>query len=273
MKAQTTIGIIGGTGWLGRSIAVALVDTGFLSPESLMLSSRSGTLNEPHGVLSDVRVTTDNQLLVQQSDIVILSVRPQDLAAVQIDLQDTLLISLVAGVSLVDIGQLTHARRVIRAMPNAALEIRKSFTPWLANVQVDEVSKTYVQQLFETCGEADEVFSEHDLNYLTALTGTGPSYPALLAQALYNDAIEHGLSDALARRAAMGVVVNASQLIGPDRGFEALLETLKQYRGVSAAGIEGMRGGGLQASVSAGMKQAVEVAQSSLFDVHAHQIK
>lgn len=259
-----SIGIIGGTGWLGRAIATALVDTGFVGAESLTLSSRAGQLSEPKGVLDGVQVTDDNQRLVLRSDVVILSVRPQDLGGVHINVGERLLISLVAGVSLRDIEALTGARRVVRAMPNAALEIRKSYTPWLANAEVDGAGKTYVQQLFETCGEADEITSEQDLNYLTGLAGTGPSYPALLARALYNCAIEYGLPASVAGRAVHGVVVDASQLIGEQRGFDALLNTLIGYRGVSAAGIEGMQAGGLEASVKAGLDRAMSVASSNL---------
>ncbi|MGO2770561.1 pyrroline-5-carboxylate reductase dimerization domain-containing protein [Pseudomonas sp. Y136_2_1_1] len=267
MRDTITIGIIGGTGWLGRSIATALLDSGFVGPESLILSSRSGELKGAEGSLASVQVTDDNQRLVGLSDVVILSVRPEDLAAVKIDLADTLLVSLVAGVSLHDIALHSGARRVVRAMPNAALELRTSYTPWLANEQVDGPDKILVQRLFETCGEADEVFSENDLDYLTALSGTGPSYPALLAKALYDGAIAQGLSETVARRAVTGVVVHASQLISETRGFEALLDTLVGYRGVSAAGIQGMTAGGLAASVSAGISRAHEVAQSRLFDV------
>ncbi len=258
-----SIGIIGGTGWLGRAIATALVDTGFVAPESLTLSSRSGQLGEPRGELEGVKVTADNQWLVDHSDVVILSVRPQDLAGVHIDMGERLLISLVAGVSLQDIQALTGSRRVVRAMPNAALEIRRSYTPWLASPQVDDSAKSYVQQLFETCGEADEVTREQDLNYLTGLSGTGPSYPALLAQALYNGAVEFGLAPRVARRAVNGVV-QASQLMDEDRGFAELLETLNSYQGVSAAGIEGMQAAGLERAVKAGLSRAMAVAQSDL---------
>lgn len=271
MKPQNTLGIIGGTGWLGRSIATALVSSDFIQPQSLMLSSRSGKLSEPHATLCNVRITDDNQYLVDQSDVVILSVRPQDLAAVHIDMQDKLLISLVAGVSLADIRELTGSRRVVRAMPNAALEIRQSYTPWLANENINAACKTYVQRMFETCGTADEIATEQHLNYLTALTGTGPAYPALLAQTLYRDALQHGLPEDIARRAVTGVVVHASQLINPERGFEELLQLLIGYRGVSAAGIEGMLSDGFERSVSYGVNRAFAVAESKLFVADQHK--
>ncbi|MGE8499859.1 MAG: pyrroline-5-carboxylate reductase dimerization domain-containing protein, partial [Pseudomonas sp.] len=122
-----------------------------------------------------------------------------------------------------------------------------------------------VQALFETCGEADEVFSEDHLNYLTGLVGTGPSYPALLAQALFNNALDQGLPEAVARRAAAGVVAHASQLINEERGFDQLLDTLIAYRGVSAAGIQGMKDAGFDACVKAGLDDAMAVARSNLF--------
>ncbi len=260
---QGSIGIIGGTGWLGRSIATALVDSGFVRAGSLTLSHRSGRPGEARSVPGDVNITTDNQWLVDQSDVVILSVRPEDVREVRIKMGDGLLISLVAGVSLEDIQALTGARRLVRAMPNAALEIRRSYTPWLASSTVDEAAKVLVQQLFETCGEADEVASEQHLNYLTGLSGTGPSYPALMAQALYNDAVAQGLPATVARRAVNGVL-QASQMIDDPRGFAEWLETLKGYRGVSAAGIAGMQEGGLERAVKAGLSRAMAVAQSDL---------
>lgn len=265
MKSESTsIGIIGGTGWLGRSIALALLETGFVRSELLMLSNRAGVLNDSPHSLAGVTITSDNQQLVERSDFVILSVRPQDLSSITINAQGKLLVSLVAGASMADIQDHCGCERVIRAMPNAALQIRQSYTPWLATGLVESSDKAYVQRLFETCGTADEVFYETHLNYLTALSGTGPSYPALLARALFRDALARGLPESLARRAVSGVL-QASQLIDDQHGFEALIQLLTEYRGVSAAGIEGMTEAGFDATVSAGLDLAVEVAQSKLF--------
>lgn len=264
MNEFNTIGIIGGTGWLGRSIAAALLDIGFLPGNALTISGRSATPKDIPAPLAAAHYTSDNQSLVQRSDVIILSVRPEDLHAVQIDAGSKLLISLVAGASMQEIETHTGSTRTIRAMPNAALEIRRAYTPWFANAQVDAAAKSFVQRLFEACGEADEVGSESDLNYLTALSGTGPAYPALLAQALHRHAIAQGLPDRIARRAVQGVVVGASQLMSADRGFEDLLAALRAYRGVSAAGIDGMLAAGFEESVNAGLQQAAATANSAL---------
>ncbi|WP_249673819.1 pyrroline-5-carboxylate reductase family protein [Pseudomonas abieticivorans] len=254
-----TIGIIGGAGWLGRSLAKALLATGFVAPEALLLSSRSAP-----SPLAGVAMTCDNAELVRRSDVVVLSVRPQDLPAVQIEVGGKLLISLVAGASMHDLKAHVKGLRVVRAMPNAALEQRCAYTPWLASAEVDAPGKDFVQRLFQTCGQADEVFSEQQLNYLTGLSGTGPAYPALLAQALFNSALRQGLPEPIARRAVMGVV-QASQLIGQPQPFQALLEVLIGYRGVTAAGLEAMRAAGFETLIEEGLACAAQVAGCALF--------
>ncbi|MGE8360372.1 pyrroline-5-carboxylate reductase family protein [Pseudomonas sp.] len=265
MSIRSRVGIIGGTGWLGRSIAQALVDSGFTAPGALTLSNRTGVWAQAPASLAEVAITASNQALVDTSDVIILSVRPEDLNALRLDASGKLLISLVAGAALSDLQAHTGCRRIVRAMPNAALEIRRSHTPWLASAEVEQQDRAYVQALFDTCGQADEVFSEAHLNYLTGLVGTGPSYPALLAQALFENALAQGLPEAVARRAAAGVVVHASQLITEQRGFDELLDALIGYRGVSSAGIQGMRDAGLERCVNAGLDAAMKVAESQLF--------
>ena len=64
-----TLGIIGGTGWLGRAIAQALLESGFIKPDHLLISNRSGVSAFEPGV----RLLADNQQLVDLSHIVVLS--------------------------------------------------------------------------------------------------------------------------------------------------------------------------------------------------------
>ncbi|MGE8499824.1 MAG: pyrroline-5-carboxylate reductase family protein, partial [Pseudomonas sp.] len=137
MSGLSRVGIIGGTGWLGRSIAKALIDSRFLAAQSLMLSNRAGVLPDAEASLAGVAVTASNQELVNRSDVVILSVRPEDLGAIRIEADGKLLVSLVAGASVNDLMVHTGCRQVVRAMPNAALEIRRAYTPWLASRAVD----------------------------------------------------------------------------------------------------------------------------------------
>jgi pyrroline-5-carboxylate reductase len=75
MTIEARIGTIGGNGWLGSAIAQAAVCTGTIRPIQLTLSSRSDRRSATE--VPGARWTKDNQELVERSDVVVLSVRPE----------------------------------------------------------------------------------------------------------------------------------------------------------------------------------------------------
>ena len=83
MFDEPTIGIIGGSGWLGRSIALAMLDKAFVQPGALVLSNRSASHPLSRAKWSQVTVTQDNQALVDRCEVVIVSVRPEQFADVE----------------------------------------------------------------------------------------------------------------------------------------------------------------------------------------------
>jgi pyrroline-5-carboxylate reductase len=260
MRSEPTLGIIGGAGWLGRAIAGSVLKAGFIASDALVLSSRtppaSGFPDWP-----DVRFAADNQALVDCSDAIILSVRPEQFPGVQIDARGKLVISVMAGVSMRRLRERTGAESLVRAMPNAAAEIGLSCTPWLAAEAVSADERRFVQSLFETCGTADEVGREADIDYLTGLTGSGPAFPALLARAMLSHALSKGLPPEVARRAVEGVVAGASRLMSAPGGEpEQVVQTFLDYQGTTSAGLRAMIAGGFEAAVHAGLDAAESAA-------------
>lgn len=255
---RPTIGIIGGTGWLGSAIARSMLKSGFVEPSQLILSSRSAAgLTDWPGVAC----TADNQELAARSDVIVLSVRPDQFSTVDIDARGKLVISVMAGVPVATLSERIGSDRIVRAMPNAAAEIGKSYTPWFANDGARAEDKELVRELFETCGTTDEVFREADIDYLTGLSGSGSAFPALLAQAMMDHAVAKDLPRDIATRAAVAVIAGASQLlaahyVSPEETVRAFLN----YRGTTAAGLQGMIDGGFIAAVGAGLDAAEEAA-------------
>lgn len=251
------IGIIGGNGWLGSAIAAATVTSRFVDPSRLTLSSRSG--NRGAVSIPGARWTHDNAELVDRSDVVVLSVRPDQFPAVDIDAGGKLVVSVMAGVPARAISERTRADQVVRSLPNAAASIQKSFTPWFAVPHVSEENKRLVQALLETCGDADEVSQESHIDYCVGMTGSGAAFPALLAQAMIEHAVSQGLPLAFARRAARGVLVNAGQLLANDDPT-AIVEAMIDYRGTTAAALETMMDQGFKTAVAAGLEAAASKA-------------
>lgn len=259
MTKSMRIGIIGGNGWIGGALARATVESGLVPPSHLILSCRRA----PPSWLPDARWTQDNQALVDGSDVVILSVRPQDWSGIQISAAGKLVISVMAGISLANIAERTGSARVVRALPNAAAEVGKSYTPWVPSAAADAADRTIVRQIFDCCGMSDEVPREADIDYLTGLSGTGPAYPALLAMTMMKDAISQGLPADVAYRAVVGMLVGTGRIFektgeNPAETVQAFLD----YRGVTAAGIQTMLDRGLQRLVGAGLAAALAKASS-----------
>lgn len=263
MTQNFVIGIIGGQGWMGRALGLALLEQGIVSADRLVVSSRSGS-NNAYCDWRGVRCIKSNRELVGLVDVVILSVRPQDLASVDIDAGGKLVISLLAMASLQEVSSRVGSYRVVRAMPNAAAEIRRAYFPWFASQKVTEADKRLAQGLLESCGKAREVANESDLDYLTALSGAGPAYPALLARSMLGHAKRMGIADDIAFEAVMETLVGGSLLLerlGTDPG--EMVERLIAYDGTTAQGLRTMLDEGVDQAVHRGLEAAHRIANGT----------
>lgn len=257
---NVSLGIIGGTGWLGGSIAKAVLEKALLPAVDLVISNRSGS----HPLAeSGACLVNDNQYLVDRSDLVIIAVRPEHFASLNINATGKTIISLVAGITAQTIAAQTSASAVVRAMPNAAVEIEQSFTPWYCFGEIDATRRNLVQSLFECVGTAVEVQEEGFIDYLSALSGTGPAFPALLMAALANQAMGAGIPADIAQLAAKNVVVNSSQLLA-SRDAQEMIDTLVAYRGVTAAALQAMIDGHFEEQIGRALQAGAAVARKGL---------
>ncbi|MGG7576795.1 pyrroline-5-carboxylate reductase family protein [Rhizobium sp. Nf11,1] len=259
MSVSLRIGIVGGGGWLGGAIASTIVDSGLVDPRNLCLSYRS---RQPDR-FPDSFWTTDSQELADCSDVILLSIRPDDWHPLALDASDKLVISVMAGIRLGALAERHKTGRVVRALPNAAAEVGKSYTPWIGATDITRDDRDVVRAIFETCGSEDEVARESDIDYLTGLSGSGPAFPALLAAAMMRDAVIRGLPAEVARRAVNAVISGAGRLL--ERRNECpddIVQTFLDYRGTTAAAIEGMRAAGFDAAVAEGLSAAFKKSVS-----------
>ena len=253
MNGPLKVGIVGGAGWLGGAIAQAMLDAGIVQRGHLSLSYRS---KRPECFPESVW-TTDNQALADRSDVVILSVRPDDWKDLSIDVNGKLVVSVMAGIRLEALCAHHNTPRAVRTLPNAAAEVRKSYTPWIATPDVTDADRAVVRTVFDACGLQDEVASETEIDYLTGLTGSGPAFPALLAEAMMKHAVASGLDRDVARRAVNTIIVGAGRLL--ERRDDCPTDTVNtflDYRGTTAAAIEDMRAAGFDAAVACGLAAA-----------------
>lgn len=253
---MTMLGVIGGGGWLAGALLRPALADGVVRPDGLVLSSRSGAISG-FEAWPGVHMTTDNAVLVEAADVVMLSVRPEDLEEIDVDLRGRLVLSVMAGVSVAEIAERFGARRIVRAMPNACAEQRLSFTPWFMTEEVREEEADFAELFFSASGRAHYVMGEGQLDYFTALTGSGPAFPALVADAMIRHAVETGIDPETADIAVRQLFLGAATQIATLRQTPAdIIDLFMEYRGTTAAGLSAMMEADLSHAIFRGLDAA-----------------
>ena len=113
-----------------------------------------------------------------------------------------------------------------------------------------------VARILGAMGDAARVRDEGALDYLSALSGSGSAYPALMAQAMLDHARAQGLPEDIARRAVASVLASGAALAGQVETLGAHLDTYRGYRGITAAGLEAAERVGFSTAVAAALDAA-----------------
>lgn len=153
----------------------------------------------------------------KDAECVVLAVKPQTFAELMEKVgnawSEKLIVSIMAGIPLSRLKQLTGSQRVVRSMPNLGAKIRRSVTGWYASPDISTQERKHVEKLFQSIGLSIELDDEDKIDGFTALAGSGPAYVFGLAELLANAAKKLSLSDHESARIASEVIGAASQLL------------------------------------------------------------
>lgn len=256
------LGILGATGWLGQALGLRLMTEGLWPEADLVLANRASSraAYDAHPGVT----WSDAGGISASCDITVLAQRPEDFPAPGLDPQGRagqgLVISFMTVWTLEKLRAVFPRARIVRAMPNGAAPVGRSYTPWVAEALSAEEA-ALVGRLLSALGPQDRVQGEDQLDYLAALSGSGSAYPALMGQAMLEDALARGLPRGVALRAVEAVLCGSAPFLeGRIDQLEALLESYRAYRGVTAAGLEAAEPG-LSHSVRAALAAATQKAR------------
>jgi pyrroline-5-carboxylate reductase len=102
---------------------------------------------------------------------------------------------------------------VVRAMPNTPAAIGRGITVAVANARVSPAQRELVHALLSAVGAVEWVSDEALMDAVTALSGSGPAYVFLLAEAMAKAGTAAGLPPALAATLARATVAGAGELL------------------------------------------------------------
>ncbi len=261
MLRNKQVGILG-TGNMGEALIHGLLHGHLCRPEQVFCSDvrpeRLKAIREKYGV----KTTSHNADVVKQSDIVILSVKPQIMKPVVEEISkyldlSKLIISIAAGVPLDAIEACARKDlKLIRVMPNICVSVREGVSAIAAGKHALKDDLMTAKAIFDSVGKS--LFIEESLlDAVTGLSGSGPAYIFLIVDALADAGVKVGLSrdDAL-MLASQTVLGAAKMLIETGEHPGKLKDMVTSPGGTAIAGLHTLEEGGLRTTLI----NAVEVA-------------
>ena len=266
------IGLIG-AGQMATALARGLIESGFISATEVTASDVSSVARERFTAETGARTVAESASVLSASDVVILAVKPQQMAAVLADIAEQvtaehLVISIAAGVSLATLtAALGSDRRVVRVMPNTPALVGAPAAGFALGGNATADDAELVGRLLSTVGIAVPV-AEPLLDAVTGLSGSGPAYAFQMIEALSDGGVRVGLPRDVATRLAAQTLLGAAKMVlETGRHPGELKDAVTSPGGTTIAGLHALERGGLRGSlmdaVEAATARSRELGQSS----------
>lgn len=204
MLEDTKICFIG-SGAMATAMIAGLCKQKLIKPENVTASDPFPEQLQKLAERYQVNTTGSNREAIEDKDIVVLSIKPQNLNEVGTELKgcippDALILSIIAGATIAKISRRLHHYRVVRVMPNTPARVGKGMSVWTSTEEVSETQKNQARAILAALGEEIFVDNEDYLDMATALSGTGPAYVFLFMEAMIDAGVHLGFSRRVAEQ-------------------------------------------------------------------------
>jgi pyrroline-5-carboxylate reductase len=246
MEVHFKIGFMG-VGNMAQAMIKGMTESKVLSPKLIFGTTRSESKLQKHAETFGFNICNTNEELIEKSDVVILSMKPQDMAAaidplLSIFNQGQIVMSLAAGVTLRTLEKKLPQCRIVRVMPNTPTLIGKGILGYVTSKE-DAGIETLVEDLFSPLGSVFKVADEEQFEALMVACASGPGF--IYEMMLYwQDWIEErGFDPLIARKMVVETFLGTAALAVHSKGqpIEELLNKVTSKKGVTAAGLQSMR--------------------------------
>lgn len=245
------VAIIGG-GVMGETILAALLRSGH-PHDAVQVSEKYPARAEELAARHQVTVT-DNRTASAGASVVFLVVKPADTTEVLTEIADQLtadqvVVSLAAGVPLAKLHRAVPADvPVIRVMPNTPALVEQGMAALTPDERCTRDQVEAVTTLLRATGRVVEV-PESQQDAVTALSGSGPAYLFLVAEALIEAGVHLGLPRPVAHELAVQTIFGSATMLAQSGQHPAVLrEQVTSPGGTTAAALAALERSGLRAA-------------------------
>lgn len=257
-----TLAIIG-TGRIGEALLRGLLSSSWVAPDQVVCTARReercAELGRAHGVAT----TTDNAAAIAGADVVILGLKPQTIGAVLDAVGSAFhagqtVISVAAGTTTAFIeARLPADVPVVRVMTNTPVQVDEAMSVICKGEHATDEDLAVADEILRHVGRVVRLAEEH-LNSVTALSGSGPAYFFLLAEAMIDAGILLGLPRDVSTELIIQTMVGSAKMLR-DAGKHPveLREMVTSPGGTTIAAIRTLE----SARVRAAFLDAIEAAK------------
>ncbi|MDB9788359.1 pyrroline-5-carboxylate reductase [Candidatus Thioglobus sp.] len=266
MENKTVIGFIG-AGNMAYALIKGLLSNGFDAKNINVSDSNDELLINRQ---SELKITTysDNNSLLDNSDIIVFAVKPQVLSIVCLQLKNKvkpnhLFVSIVAGIRGNDINRWLGGNfALVRTMPNTPALFQSGVTGLFANDLVSNQQKELVTSILSSVGQCFWVDDEKLIDAITAISGSGPAYFFLLMQSITQAATALGLDEKTANSLSIQTSLGASLMATKSgKDSKTLRKEVTSPNGTTQAAIESFQDQNFEGIVAAATRAAYDRAR------------
>ncbi len=256
---MTTIAILG-VGKLGEALLSGLLRSGHPAGDLLAAErhpERAVEIAARYGV-----ATADPVAAVQQADVLLLAVKPQDMNALIAEIADSvtpgmLVVSMAAGITMALLeGGLPDGTAVVRVMTNTPVFVDEAMSAVSGGAHATSEQVAFVEELLGHLGKVVRV-PEAQMDAVTALSGSGPAYFFFLVEAMIDAGILLGLPRAVAAELIIQTAVGSARMLRESGEHPVVLrEAVTSPGGTTIAAIRVMEDRGVRAAMLAALEAA-----------------
>ena len=206
-----------GAGNMATAIFSGALEKKVILPVQIALYDISEQKLLEHQKRYGIRICHSPQELVEESDILLLAVKPVVAKSVlaALDMKGKALISIVAGLTYQQIQECLLPQeevRLLRTMPNTPLMVGCGAVAFSLPHSLSPCEYAFARELFSSIGIVEEV-EERLISAVTGISGSGPAYTYMFIEALADAGVKHGLPKALSLELAVQTVLGAAKMV------------------------------------------------------------
>lgn len=250
--------VVGG-GRMGEALVAGLLAAGWGAADEIAVVEKvEDRRRELAERFPGLVVTAD----VPVTDGAVVAVKPDDVEAAcraMAAAGTPLVLSIAAGVPLASLeGWLGEGVRAVRAMPNTPALVGAGASALAGGTAATADDLAWAEGLLSAVGTVARV-PEHLLDAVTGLSGSGPAYVFLVAEALIDAGVLAGLPRATSAALVVQTLLGSARLLAESgQGPEALRAAVTSPGGTTAAGLQALEDRAVRAAFLAAVEAATE---------------